>query len=484
MAATRDTDVLDAPGAKPAALRGGAMRAGGYALGMALSIVSAPILLHHLGVRGFGRYTTVTALIGLVGTGTEAGLASIALREYATQEGQRRTLIMRHLLGIRLAITAAGVLIAMLFGLAAGYDHVRELGILAAGTGLILSMTQTLLAVPLQAGLRFGRATALDLLRQTTAVLGIVALALAGATLGPFFLVPILAGVVTLGATVAIVRTSMPLRPTVTPRAWGQLLRDTVPFAVATAIYAAYFRVAIIVMSVRASAIETGFFATSYRVVEVLITVPAIAVTAAFPLLARAERDDAARFERATVRMAELAFIGGTFTALALVLSAPLIVDLLTPPEGHPATAVLRLQAPAMIATFVSVACTFGLLALRRHRAILVANAVALVAVVILAVGLVDAHAARGAAVATTLAEFLLAGTIVALLHRELPAVWSGLLRTAPAVVLASAAGAAILAVPGLPALADTAMGLSVFAAVLALAGRWPSELREMVRWS
>src|SRR5205085_1017154 len=84
-----------------------------------LSLVSAPILIHHLGVEGFGRYTTVIALVALIGVGTEAGLNAIALREYSVQEAGVRTQVMRHLLGIRLAVTGLGMLGAVAFAAAA-----------------------------------------------------------------------------------------------------------------------------------------------------------------------------------------------------------------------------------------------------------------------------------------------------------------------------------------------------------------------------
>lgn len=476
-------DVLDSAEAGATALRGGAMRAGGYALGLLVTLISTPILLHHLGVRGFGEYTSVMALIGLVGTGAEAGLLAIALREYTTHEGAARRHLMRQLLGMRVVVTVSGVLIATLFALAVGYRDIQVLGVLAAGTGLLFTMVQALFTVPLQTTMRFGRATALDLLRQVLAAGGVIGLVLAGATLGWFFLVPAFAGGVMLLATVAVVRDSVPKLPILAPRAWGALLHDTLPFAVATAIYAAYFRVAIIVMSVGASRLETGFFATSYRVVEVLIAMPAIAVTAAFPVLVRAERNDHARFERATLRMIELALTAGVFTATALVLAAPLIIDLLTPPEGHPAITVLRLQAPAMIATFVSVTCMFALLALRRQMRILVANTIAFGASVVLSVILVATSAADGAALATTIAEFLLAGTIFVLLRRDMPSI-AGIVRSVPALVLATGGALAVLAIPGLGPAGDTALGLAIFAGVLAALGRIPPEVGRALRFA
>src|SRR3954453_14386656 len=95
--AAHDTDVLETPEAGTTALRGGALRAGGYAGGVGLSLGSAPILIHHLGVEGFGRYTTVIALVALIGVGTEAGLNAIALREFALRPGAERRVVLRHL---------------------------------------------------------------------------------------------------------------------------------------------------------------------------------------------------------------------------------------------------------------------------------------------------------------------------------------------------------------------------------------------------
>ncbi len=475
-----DTDVLDTPEAGTTALRGGALRAGGYAVGIGLSLVSAPILIHHLGVEGFGRYTTVIALVALIGVGTEAGLNAIALREYSVQEGGERKRVMRDLLGIRLVVTGAGMLGAVAFAAAAGYDNTMVVGTLVAGTGLMLGSVQALLAIPLQAQLRFGWATLLELARQVVSVVAIVALAVAGAALLPFFFVPIAAGIVTVTATVWLVRGSFPLRPSLSPRAWGPLLRDTLPFAAATAVYAAYFRVAIIVMSLRASELETGYFATSYRVIEVVITLPAIAVTAAFPILSRAGRGDRARFDRATTRMMELALVCGVFTALGLILAAPVIVDVLAPPTDHPAVGVLRIQALAMIPTFFSVAATFPLLSLNRQRAILVYNAIALATVFVFTMALVGPYAARGAAAATAGAELVLAVLAFRVVAREVPSAL-GVLRSIPLVLLAGGAGAAVLLIPGVPDVVDIVLGVAVFAALLVLTGRVPPELRELV---
>ena len=54
--AAADTDLLDTRAAGPAALRGSVLRTGAYVAGILLTVVSARVLITHLGVSTFGRY--------------------------------------------------------------------------------------------------------------------------------------------------------------------------------------------------------------------------------------------------------------------------------------------------------------------------------------------------------------------------------------------------------------------------------------------
>lgn len=255
------------------------------------------------------------------------------------------------------------------------------------------------------------------------------------------------------------------------------LLRDTVPYAAAIAVNVAYFRLAVVLMSLLSDELETGYFATSFRILEVLLPVPSVVVGAVFPILARAARDDPERLGYATRRIFEVAVIGGCGLVLVLELGAPAIVQVLAGGAADPAIEVLRLQAPALAATFVAVGCGFPLLSLRRHRALLVANLVALVASVSLCFALIPSEGARGGAVATTVAEIALAVVTLALLVRASPGRSLGLGILAP-VALAVGLGA-LLALAPLPSAAQAIAGGLVYLGVLAALGRIPVELRE-----
>lgn len=470
-------DILDTPQAGPAALRGSVLRGGGYVLGIVLGLAAAPLLIRHLGVEGFGRFVTVVSLVTLVAGLTEAGLYAIALREWATREGEERDRLMRNLMGIRIALAAVAVAIALGFSLLAGYEEALVVGTALVGVGFLLQSVATLLLVALQGELRFGWVTGVELARQVLTVVLIVALVVAGAGLVPFFATYVAAGGLALLLTAWLVRGHMPLLPRLEPRAAWPLVKDSIPYAAAVAVNIVYFRLAIIIMSLVATAKQTGYFATSFRVIEVLIAVPAIAVGAAFPILARAARDDRERFRYAVERIFEISMIFGVWVTLVVVLGAPTIIDVLAGPAGEPAVPVLRIQAIALTATFVAIAVGYPLLSLRRHRALLVANGTALVASAVLVFALVPLWEARGAAVAAVVAEACLALVQTVLLIRASPQARPRF-GAMPVVAVAAAGALALLAIPGMHPVVAVAAGSAVYLATIAAGGRFPPEVR------
>jgi O-antigen/teichoic acid export membrane protein len=318
--------------------------------------------------------------------------------------------------------------------------------------------------------------TALDLARQGTAVVAVVALALAGASLLPFLAVPIVAGGLGLALTAAVVRGLVSLRPVFALAEWRALLRDVVPWAVAAALATAYFRVALIVTSLVADELETGIYATSFRIVEVLVMVPGLAVAAAVPILGRAAAGDPRRFDRVARRTLELALVGGSGMAVLTLLGAPVAVEVVAGAEGRPAVEVLRLHAGALLPTFVAAAAGMQLLTLGRAWTVAAANAGGLIGAVVLAVVLVPGMGASGAALATVCAEVGVATVLVGALARGHRAVLAALPYAAPACALAGAA-AALALVPWMPALAQLGAGAIVYTGGLVLLRRFPPEV-------
>jgi len=475
-----EPDLLDTREAGPAALRGSVLRTGSYVLGILLSLISARVLIEHLGVSSFGRYTTVVALVTIVAGFTEAGLNSIVLREYSTLGEQPRREMMASAIGIRLILTVSGVALAVAFAAIAGYGSAMVAGTALAGVGLVLQLLQSTLSTTLQAQLRFGWVSAVEVLRQVVNVALLVALALAGAGLLPLLAVAIPASAVSLLFTIPLVVRYTSLRPSFHAGRWWGLLRETIPWAVIAAVSIVYFRLALVLMSLISSAVQTGYFATSFRITEVLVAIPVLVISAAFPILARAEREDSERFDFASGRIFELALFAGTLLVLALEVGAGFAIHVIAADKADPSVAVLRIQGLALIASFVAVACGYPLLMLRRYREVLFANLLALAISAILTLSLAPSHGARGAALAALIAEVGLALSQAVMLRRAAPGV---AMRLGTILAVAVGGGAAVavgLALPVHP-LVGASVAVAVYLAILRLLGRLPPELGELL---
>jgi O-antigen/teichoic acid export membrane protein len=474
-----EVDILDTAAAGPTAIRGGVLRTAGFVGGLLLALASAPLLVRHLGDAEFGRYSAVLAVIMIVAGLTEGGVNTVALRELsATTDPGDRNRLMGDLLGLRLILSAVGVGVAVGFSVVAGYGGDLVLGTFLAGLGLVAAMTQTLVATVLQSRLRFGWAALIELARQAVSTGLIVVLVLAGSGVVAFLAIAIPAGLGSLAFTVLLVRGTITLRPAFHPRRWVPLLRDTAVFALAIAVNTLYFRITLVIMSLVATASETGHFAISFRVMEVLVAVPVLLIGGAFPIISRAARSE--RFDFSAGRTFELGVYAGALAAVCLVLSAPFAIEVLVGRSDHPSVVVLQIQSVAIIASFIAVATGYPLLGMRRHRETLIANCASLLVVVILALALTPEWGARGAAIAAVIADFTLAGANAVFLVRQggprLPLTSLGV------ALLAGLCGYVVGTFVGIHPLIEAAAGGAIFLAVLALLGRFPPEVREVLR--
>jgi O-antigen/teichoic acid export membrane protein len=473
-------DVLDSTEAGGRIIRGGALRFGSYMGVVALSVISAALLTRHLGPARFSEYTTVLSLVGVVAVVTDAGMSNLGTREFAVRRGADRDALMRDLLGLRVALTMIGVVLAVAFALAAGYDDALLIGTLAASLATVALVLQHTLSIPLAAELRLGTLSLLELARQALAVILIVPLVLLGAGVLPLLAVTLFVNVLLLAPSAALVRGRISMRMELRPRGWSSLLRLTVAFSLATAVGTIYIYTAQILTSLVASAHQSGLFAASFRVFIVTAGVPGLLVSGALPLLARAARDDHERLAYALARIFEVSLILGVAATLGMLGGAQFVIGVVAGPKYAGAAGVLSIQGVAMIASFVLAGWSFALLSVKRYRGLLAANAAALAVSCALTLTLAATHGARGAAVATIGGEITLAVcSLIALLpgHPELRPP----LKVLPKVALAATPATVLALATGLPSLVRALLALAAYGLLIALTRAVPREITELI---
>jgi O-antigen/teichoic acid export membrane protein len=470
-----DVDVLATPEAGNLVIRGGTIRVVGYGLSILVSVASAPFLIRHLGVAEYGRFVTVMSLIMILASITDAGLSTVGLREYAVREASERHALMRQLLGLRMLLTVVGAVVVGAV-VAAGKSHqVPVGGFMIAAVGLLLLVIQHTAAIPLSSELRLGLITALDFVRNVLATALTLVFVVLGRGLLAFLFVPVPVGLAILLLTLVAAGTRMPLRPAIDVAFARRLLRDTLPYAAATAVGVIFYRVGIVLLSLVSTQAQVGYFSASFRVTETLAAIPALLATSAFPVVARAARENSERLAYALQRMFEVSVIVGLWFVFGTIIAAHPAIYLVAGGAFSPSVRVLQIQGAALLATFLVGTWGFALLGLRRHGALLVANLIALAAGAAATVVLGRDHGAEGAAIGLTCVEYGLAAMYAVALMRTRPDLRVSL-RVLPRALLAAAVASAVV-LTGLPRFVDLLVATVVYFAVLSVLRAIPEEL-------
>ena len=280
--------------------------------------------------------------------------------------------------------------------------------------------------------------------------------------------------------TALVVRGTVPLLPSFNVARWRALLREVLPFAAATIVAAIYFRASLIVLELVSTTSETGYYGVALRVTEVLLAVPNLLVGAAFPIFARAARDDHDRLSYGVDRVFQASVVLGGLLVVALSLGATFVIDVVAGDDFAPSAGVLRIQAVALMCSFATTTLFYALLSLRMHRAILFIACTVLVVNVVLAATLGAAYGADGAAYATLASEVVGLAVALAVVRRSASVrgsvAWRGRARGG-----CRRRGAPPALVPGLPSVAAAALGSVIYVAAVWAVGAVPRELLEAI---
>jgi O-antigen/teichoic acid export membrane protein len=471
-------DVLTSGEAGGKVIRGSAMRIAANLAGLGLGLITATLLLRHLGVEDSGRYVTVLSLAGIAVSVVDNGLNVTASSALARLHPAARHRLQANVVSQRLLVAAVAWFGLVAFALIAGYPSDMVAGTMLAGAGVLLVAIANAFLIPQIVELRNAGVAAVDLLRQVLTLAGVALLVALGAALRPFFALQLAVGLAVLAVLPLLVGRRGMILPRFDRAEQRTLLGTALPVAAALALGQVYFRLVIIVMSLISSAEQTGYFGGSLRAMEAAIVLPVLAAGVALPLLTAAARDDLPRLRYAVEGLGEAAVIGGVLAILVGIPAAEPVMSAIGGEAFGPAGDVLRIQVVALLFIALYQIWTVALVALGAQRQLILANGLGLVALGVFAAALVPPLGAKGGAIATVLGDAVLASLIYWRLHVTTGRVIVRFGFVAR-VALAAAVGAATLLVPGVPDLAAAVLAGLAFLAAGAGVGMVPQELRE-----
>lgn len=478
----QDADVLVSGAAGGKVIRGSAWRGVGGIAGSLAGVVTAALLLRHLGVDESGRYVTVISLLAIPVVVGDLGLNVSASRWLALRSPDKRRPLIANIVGQRLVIMPVTLVLVVAFTVIVGYPTRMVLGTVLAGIGFFIMAVANAFLLRLSVELRNAGLALVDFLRFGVTLVGVALLVALNAKLTPFFAVQIVVGLVIFALIPLLAGSDAFVRPRFDREEQRVLMRSAFPLAAALTLGQVYFRLVIVLMSLISTPQQTGYFGASLRALEAPVNISILVAGVALPLLAAAARDDRSRFHYAIEGLNKGALVAGVLVVLVTIRAAEPIMTIIGGEAFRPAGAVLRIQVCVLPFTALYQIWTVSLLALGRQRELILTNVVALMGVGIFAAVLVPQYGAEGGAAASVMGDALLAALIYWRLHRAAGAMfvqWGFLLR----VLVAAALSVATLFIPGLPELVSAAIAGLVFLGVGQLIGVIPEEVHEAFGW-
>jgi O-antigen/teichoic acid export membrane protein len=480
LAAHPEGDVLSSAGAGRKVIHGSALRLGANLASLVFALVTATLLLRHLGVDESGRYVTVMSLVGIALAIVDTGLNVSASKDLTMCPREERRELLANVVGQRIVVAAIAWCCLVAFALLAGYPDEMVYGTALAGAGIMLVAIGNSVLVPLSVDLKNAGIAMVELLRSFVVMVGVALLVVAGAKLDAFLAIQILVGLIVLAVVPLLVGRAGLVRPRWDRAAQRGLLRTALPISAALVLGQIYFRLVIVLMSLISSPRQIGYFGGSLRAMEALVALPILVAAVALPVMTSAAKaGNMKRLRYAIEGLSEGAVIAGMLIILVTIRAADPVMRAIGGEEFEPAGNVLRIQVVALLFIALYQIWTVALVALGRQRQLILTNALGLLAVAAFAAILVPPLGAKGGAIASVAADIVLAGLIYWRLHLATGRVTvrAGFLVRVAIAALASGA-ALLLPIGDIPAAVVAAV---VFLGVGLAVGMVPKELRDVL---
>lgn len=380
----------------------------GRVANVALGLVVTVVLIRALGDTGFGQWSTILAVVQIVGYFGDLGLQQIAVRK-AAEEPEREGVWIGALLSLRLVI--AGPVFAVTVGVLLILSTNAEMRIGAAvlATTVLVSAVGSLNAI-FQLRLRNSLSAAFELLNGVAWGACVLVIAALDGGLVPFAVAfSAVSGLVVLAQTL-VARREVSVRLRGTVAAWPDLVRVGLPVAISGLLILSYGRIDQVLVFELDGERGAGLYGAAYRIVDRAQLVASTIMATLFPLIAAAHPAAPARV-RAIVQAAIDLLVASALPAFAFTAAAATpMVAVLFGPDFAGSERALTILMGTFVLTSVGYLCGFVIIVLGLQKRFLRYAGAGLVVNVVLNVVLIGRYGYVAAAWVILLTQVLVIG--------------------------------------------------------------------------
>ncbi len=374
------------------------------------------VLVRILSPEGWGEYSLIFAIMGLIGSFADLKLGRIVIRDLQNA-GARLPETLGSFVTMRLGVGVVSYLVALIVVWVGGYPKIMVEAMAVSAIVLVVAAAGAALSVFFNSQMWMRGVAVADVLAQAFQLALTVGLAAAGyRNLVLFTLPAVLFEFVSLGYLIRKMRGVVRLRLRLDPSRWRSWLKEAAALSVGATLASIYAEIDTIMLSKLADLPAVGVYAVGAKFATLAGVISSSVSASLLVTMSKGWPGDLDAFVAAFRKACLLLFVTGTAVALEFcAFSAPLI-DLLY--GGHYATgssAAVGLVLAEVLA-FFSDLCFVSLVVMGRNLAYVLAAGAGVVVNVGINLVLIPRWSYNGASVATLATEavvlLILAGVL------------------------------------------------------------------------
>jgi O-antigen/teichoic acid export membrane protein len=289
-------------------------------LGVAVTIA----IVRALGPRDYGVWSSLLAVIAIVGYLNTLGLEDVAVR-HAAMDPPREATWISALLSLELILSVPVTIAALVVTLVIAPDDAARVAAILLSLTCLLSALSSVRTV-FQLRIRNRWTAGFELLNGLLWAIGVFAIAFAGGGIAAFAVAFLASSAIVNVAQFVLARRQISFRLRGGGPARRELVRIGIPFAIASLLYLSYTQIDQVLVFEIAGQKAAGLYGAASKVFDRALVIPGSILATMFPMIAAAYRDDVVRM-RALVQTAVEVLLVATlpFVSLVAVIAGPLM---------------------------------------------------------------------------------------------------------------------------------------------------------------
>ncbi len=381
-------------------------------------------LPRYLGAEDYGRLYFAITVNGIVGLLMDLGFTMLLVKEVARDKTKVNSFLTNGA-ALRLIAWSVSFVLTMAFVVVAGYPtHTVHIVLVLALANMFLGLSDLIRVIFV--GLEQTKYPSICVVIEKAflAVLGVAMLLLGQGAL-VIAVVMLLSMALNFFVSLHFLRSTVKLKPEITPSTWPSLLRLGLPFMISTVLGFIYYRIDVVMLSRMTNDAVIGWYGAPYRLFDTLMFFPVILNTAVYPVMSRLFHSSRESMDHTSRRILDVTLIIAVPIAVGMAaLAQPIIALLFGLAEYQNSVLLLKILSVSLLLVYVNFALNTVLLSRDKQKKTVVIGVVATfinVTVNYFAITYFQQHAnngAIGAAITTAITEMCVTGMCISLLPK------------------------------------------------------------------